>query len=136
MRGHPGLEVVRNEQIPIAAEGYRHLNRVLKLPDITRPVQRLQELLRLRSDSLSRTTLGGLSLRKKVVEKEWNVLPSFTQRRQMNWNHVEAVIQIFPEPPLADCCFKVNVRGGNHPDVYANGFRAANPLQLVLLQDP
>jgi len=61
MRGHPGLKVVRNEQVPIAAEGYRHLDRVLELPDITRPVQRLQELLRLGSDSLSRTALGSLT---------------------------------------------------------------------------
>src|SRR6185437_13286878 len=70
MRGHPGLKVVRNEQVPIAAEGYRHLDRVLELPDITRPVQRLQELLRLGSDSLSRTALGSLT------PTEWRVRPA------------------------------------------------------------
>ena len=49
--------------------------------------------------------------------------------------HIQAIIQISPEPSLRDIVGKIAVGGGDHADVHFQRFAAPYPLELLVLQD-
>ena len=54
--------------------------------------------------------------------------------RQHDREHVEAVIEVAAEFPVRDHLRQVAVRGGHQPHVHPDGPRAAQALELLLLQ--
>ena len=62
------------------------------------------------------------------------VVEAIPQRRQNDLKNVQPVIKVLPKQPFSDAVFEVDVRGGDHPDIEADPFVAAQPLDLFLLE--
>jgi hypothetical protein len=70
-----------------------------------------------------------------VIGKEPGVFASLAERRQMNAEHGDAIVQVFAEPADGDLTLDVAVGCGNETDVGLERRRAAHPLVLPFLQD-
>jgi hypothetical protein len=57
------------------------------------------------------------------------------KRRHVNRHDVEAIEQVLAERALIDLFLEILVGGGNHPHVDLDDTVAAEPLELLLLQD-
>ena len=64
-----------------------------------------------------------------------DILGPLVQRRQVNLDHVQAVVQILAELPLLDHLGQRAVGGSDHAHVYLDRFRATHSLEGALLQD-
>ena len=64
-----------------------------------------------------------------------DVLGPLAQRRHADGKHVEPVVEIFPEAPVAQILGQVTVGGRDDSDVHVDGFGAAQSLELAFLQD-
>ena len=71
---------------------------------------------------------------KKVSDQLGDVLAAFADRRQIDRDHVEAIIKILAEPSALDLVEKVAIAGGDHPGIDADCLRIADALELVLLE--
>ena len=57
------------------------------------------------------------------------------QRRHEDREDVQPVVEVLAELAGRDRLFEILVGGGHEPHVGPDGFRAAQPLELALLQD-
>ncbi len=71
----------------------------------------------------------------KVINQQLSVLFSFSKRRDLNRENIQAVKQIATERPSADSSLHVTVRGCDHPNVSAYRVCPADTLKLMLLQN-
>ena len=72
----------------------------------------------------------------EVADQELQILPSLTERGNLDGHHPESVVEILPELPLRNCSGQVHTGGGDDPDVDLPGSSIADPLEFVLLQGP
>ena len=70
----------------------------------------------------------------EAPHEQGDVLGPIAQRRHFDRKDVETVVQVLPERVLGDALFQVAVCRRNDPDVDAHGLRAAEPLNLPLLE--
>ena len=73
---------------------------------------------------------------KKVVREHGYVARTISQRRQMEGDDVQTVVQVLTEGPGLDSRPQVTIRRGQDPKVNGDRARTADALQLALLQDP
>src|SRR5579863_8745883 len=108
----------------------------LQLTDVPRPRITHQGLESLGSDAVHlRFMQFSRKLREEVFEQQENVVAPFPERRKLDRESVQAVIEVLPEFPLAHHFLEVSVGGGNHAHVSLDRLIAADPLELLLLQD-
>src|SRR5204863_1815954 len=112
----------------------RSLDRVLQLPNVARPVVAAQQL-----DGVALETLNLLSsLRRgagrKTVGKHRNVLAPVTERGNRDGEDVQAIVQVLTKPASAHFRLEIPTCRGNDADVALHGARAADTLELALLQ--
>src|SRR5690625_6167098 len=75
-----------------------------------------------------------LKPRQKVLGQRNNVFGALAQRRNVQLNHVDAVVEVFAKFMVANGRFKVAVGGGNQPDVDGGFFGGANRANAFFLQ--
>ena len=115
---------------------HRALDRILQLAHVAGPVVRDQQLHRVGREAVDRLgVLLRIALEEELRERR-NVAPAIAQRRHLERDHVQPVIQIFAEPAFRHLLRQVAIRRRDHPHVDANRLRAAHALELVLLQKP
>ena len=76
----------------------------------------------------------GAELAHEVIGEEQDVFAPLAQRRQMNPEHRDTIVQVFAKPAVGDRTLEVAVGGGNETDVGLERRRAADPLVLPFLQ--
>ena len=120
----------------VIAQKHGPLNAVLQLPNVAGPVVCHQHVNGGRGDADDvLVVLPGVALH-EIVGQEQNVGAPLPQRRDVDGEDVQPVIQVLPELLRLDELFQVPVGGGNHAHIRRNGERAAHALELALLQDP
>ena len=62
-----------------------------------------------------------IKVAKKVVREKRYILGVLPEGRKVNGDHVNAVIEIFPEFPFPDRFPQILVRGRDHPDIDLDG---------------
>ena len=72
----------------------------------------------------------------KLRCQRYDVLPPFPQRRNVDMDDVEPVIQITPEPSLLHHVPQIPVRSGNKTDINVDRPGSANSLYFLILYDP
>ena len=121
----------------VVLHGHHHaLDQVLELADITRPRVRHQRLHGVGRDASDGRAVGRDELAQEVVHQIGHVFAAFAQGRHRDLNHVEAVIEVFPEGALRDHLAQVAVGGADdaHVDVVSAAV-GADPLNLASLQE-
>jgi len=78
-------------------------------------------------------------LRQLLDERPTN--EGMSSRRSRKWRNldredVQPVIEVLPEPAVADGCREIPVRGRNNAHIDGNRFRVSEPLDGVALEHP
>src|SRR5690606_35621472 len=81
-------------------------------------------------DGLAEALVAALD---EVRDEGGQVLEPLAQRRQVDRDDVEAVVEVLAELAVADQLFEVAVGGGDQAHVDAEGLDAADALELRLL---
>ena len=71
----------------------------------------------------------------KVMGQSRHIAQARAQRRQMDGDHMETVVQVLAKAALADPLREVGISGGHHAHVHPYVLGTAQPLELALLQD-
>jgi hypothetical protein len=71
-----------------------------------------------------------------VIDEQRDVARPGTQRRKLDRQDVEAVVQVLAKAALADLGFQLAVGRGDNADVDPQVDRAADPLERFLLEKP
>ena len=118
----------------IVSRGHaRPFHRIFQLADVARPPMLEQCFHRLRGDLLGRCTRPA-ELLDKVFGEEGDILGTLVQWRQIDFDHVEAVIEVFSELPFFGEPQQISVGCGDDADVDFDGLRPANSLEPPFLQ--
>ena len=76
---------------------------------------------------------AGINL-KEVASQRLQVFPRLAKRRQPDFEHVQAVVEISSKPARRNFGFDFAIGGGNHSDVDRHRFIAADSVHLPILQ--
>ena len=117
------------------AQDHRALDHVAQLAHVAGPVVPLQPLHVPAGDALDRLVHGGAELLHRRPDQQRDVLAALAQRRHADREDGEAVEEVPAEAPRLDLGPEVAVGGGDDPDVGVQRPRAADALELALLED-
>src|ERR1039458_2349791 len=70
-----------------------------------------------------------------MIGEEGNLFADFPQRRHVNMDHLDAVVEIFAEVPLDDLGLEILVGGGEDAHIHGDGGASADAFQDALLED-
>jgi hypothetical protein len=116
------------------AQDDRALDRVLQLAHVARPAVLQQLVARPLGEALdARVVLLDEPL-EEVLGQQQRVAAAQAQRRHLDVDDVEAVVQVLAELALADRLGQVAVGRGDQPHVDLDRLAAADPLERPLLQ--
>ena len=71
-----------------------------------------------------------------MLEQQWDIFATFTQGRQLQGDHVQAVIQVAAKLSGFAQFIQVGLGGGNHSAVDAHALVRTEAFQAVFLQHP
>ena len=133
MRAHLGREV-RRVHHAVGVEDRQALHQVGQFSHVAGPVVVAQRHHRRR-----RQPHGGpllvLETGDQLVDEQWQVFRAARQRRHLDREHVETVVEILAEAAVLDQLFEVAVGGGDDAHVALDALVAADPLEGALLDD-
>jgi hypothetical protein len=110
------------------------LNFIFQLADVARPpvLRKRVQHRRAQLDIRFAESIAGFAQKKRG--QVWNLLAAFAQRRDVNANHAEPVVQVFAELTFSDFLLEIGICGGQHADVDALRARFADRHDFRLLQ--
>src|SRR4029453_9346494 len=109
---------------------------MLQLANVAGPLARGQDLERLRSDRRLRQTVLLAAPLDEVIEKKRDVFPPLPERRHVQADDVEPIVQVLPERAGGDVPGEVAIRRRENPNVDARmGPVRADTLQLAGLEE-
>ncbi|HXV20177.1 MAG TPA: hypothetical protein VD811_04180, partial [Desulfuromonadales bacterium] len=127
------------EELPFDAAGGAGdvgvLDGIFQFADVSRPVVGHQQGHRPAGD-LGDALAAGVELLDEGLRQQGDVLLALAQRRQVDGDDAEPVVEVLAEIPLVDLPAQVLVGGGDDAHVGLAGLDAADALELPLLQHP
>ena len=128
----------RVHQAQTGAPGVDHrpFDHVLQLPDVARPGVALQHL-----HGHGRHGVNGLArfagkLLDEKAHQQGDVFPAVPERRHGDRKDLQAVVEIFAKPAAAKVLPQISIGRCDDPDVDPNRLRAAQALELAVLEHP
>src|SRR3954453_15573002 len=116
-------------------ENDRSLDEILQFPNVSWPGisnQGVHGLRRNFVDSLFHT--AGVNLR-EMTNQYWNVLRPLAQRRNLNREYLQPVIQVVTKRSLFHHSRQIAMSCGDEPHIHLMSAVAAESLKFLLLQD-
>ena len=122
-----GREVLRLQHAPGRAHGHGPLNLIAQLPHVARPPVLGQHVERVRAQ----LHVGFVEPLRRVAQEERaevrNLLAPIAQRRDVDADDAEAVVQILAESALGHALLEIGVGRGQHAHVHARSAAARRP---------
>src|SRR4030095_11159811 len=115
-------------------ENHAALDEVFKLANVARSVsvhECIHRLSRNKPDAL--VHLAG-SAQNKIVHEQRNVFAAFTKWRDLDWEDIQSVKQVFAKLVVADHAFQIAVRCSNQTNIDMCGSRAPQTFKFLLLK--
>ena len=117
------------------ADQHRALDAVLQLAHVAGPVVAHEHVDGGGGDAADVLAVGGRVLLHEVIGQERHVRPALAQRRQVDVEDVQPVIEVLAEDAGLHRGLQVLVGGRDQADVDLDGPHPAQPLDLPLLED-
>ena len=114
-------------------EQYGPLNGVLELPDISRPVIGHQQIDCWSGQPHDGSVMPPAVFLDEMIRQKDDVGTAIPQRRHMNREYVETIVEIGSEPTVFHVPLKRTVCRGHHADVGRQDLGPADPLEFPLL---
>ena len=119
---------------PVGGRDYGPLNHVLQFPHVSGPTVILESAHIVGSQRRDGAPHLGGEPTGKGRSQTYYVVAALAQRRQAERKHVQPVEEILTEFSLADGFLQIAIRRGQYPDVHLLGGRAADRIELALLE--
>ena len=139
--GSCGLRVLEDfrrqevgRDVAFAQEGEGVLDGVFKLAHVTGPGVGHERLRRFRRDGGNGCALGRLEPDEVTGEGD-DVVLALAERRDVDRDHREAVVEVATERALHHGLLEVRVGRGDHAHVHGDVLRAAHAADLAFLED-
>src|SRR5690606_21593549 len=110
------------------------LDEVLELADVAGEVVLCEERLRLLGEARHVAPEALVVAIDEVPEEERDVALALAERGGLRVHHVEPVVEVFAEAPLADLHLEVAAGGRHEAHVHADRLDAAHALEYLLLE--
>ena len=107
---------------------------MLQLPDIAGPGKFAKLLERVGVGLPARSLIAIGKADRKEIDQLGNVFATFAQRRNVQLDHVQAIIQIFAKAAGRHFGFQIAVRGGDHLHVDVHRMSRTDRSDFLLLQ--
>jgi hypothetical protein len=124
----------RHVQHRPAREDHGALQKILELANVARPLPRDQSIHRFRRDGFDGLAHAAGVARDKMAHQDGNVGGAVAQRRRKDRKNLEAVKEVAAEFLFRDHFGQIAIGGGDEAHVDGDGPRAAQALDLALLQ--
>ena len=121
---------------PAGAEHKGVFDHIHQFPDIARPAVLEQHLHAASGDAGNFLAGAFADPLDKGLHQQGDVGHPFPQGREIDGNHSDPVIEVFPELPFPDQLLQILVGGGDDPHIDLDRAMVADPLDLLFLQDP
>ena len=131
-----GPRNVLRHDLPTGGEDHHALHEIAQLAHIAGPRILGQQLHGPRGDTVERPVVQTGKLGHEPTHQQRDVIRPLTQRRQIDAQHVEAIVQIGAEPALLHVLAQRAVGRRHHAHVNRDGLRSAHPRDFALLQHP
>src|SRR5579862_3422822 len=115
-------------------EGDGAFDGVFEFADISRPVIYFKTAHGLRLDAFDVLGHGLRKTPQKLSREQGNIIATFAERRKVNGNHAQTIIQVLSKAPFGNLFLKVLIRGGNHADIHVSFVSAADGSYFPLLK--
>src|SRR3990167_315818 len=116
------------------AQRYGLEQHVLQLAHIARPVVVTEVIQNVRGQLGQRAADLPAGLVEKMLHQRRQAIQAFAQRRNMQAEHVEAVIKVLAELALGAQFGQVDLGGADHPHIQVNLLVAADPAEAAVLE--
>ena len=110
------------------------LDHVPELAHVARPVVGQEIAERLAGERLGALAVLGAELRDELAHVRGNVVLAGSQRRDLDRDDVQPIVEVLAELPLADQRRQIAIGRGDHPHVHAECVLAADALERLLLE--
>src|SRR2546425_4903639 len=130
---HPGVQG-RQLQARAAREDHRSVDGVLKLADVAGPRVAHEPLHHIGRNRLDAPAETSGVVRDEVAHEKRDILGPLAKGREIDRKDVQPVVEIGAKLSRLDQLLERPVRRGDDPDVAPDRVRAADPLELLLLE--
>ncbi len=113
----------------------RPLNYILQLAHVAGPIVALQFLHVQLGEARTSNSKAAGGLFDKVFGKLPDIFETLAQRRDLDWEDAETIIQVEAEPACFGLSQEVAIRCRYETDFYCSGALVSHPLKLAFLQD-
>jgi hypothetical protein len=117
------------------AHHHRALDRVFELSHVPRPRIDQQVLKRIVAEPLHISIVFFRILAQECVRQDRDIASSHAQRRHVELNDLEPVVEILAEPAFVDELLEVAIGRGYHTHVDFQSFIPADAFKLAFLQE-
>ena len=111
------------------------LDHVFKFPDVSAPVITAQNVLDIGREVDFSARECFCVTRNKMIGEKGHIFQPFPERRHVNMDDVEAVIQVFAKLLQVHHVFQVLIGCGNDPDINGDRVFPTYPVEFIVLQD-
>ena len=132
---HVGRDVGRPD-LRAGRQHHHGLDQIPELADVAGPGRVHQPLERLRRDPPEGALVGPGKLPDEPPDQEGDVAPPLPQRRKIDVEDVEPVVEVVPEFAQGHRVSQRPVGGGDDPHVHLDRLGAAHPEEGAALQHP
>src|SRR5581483_5474982 len=124
-----------NAQGLSAGEDHAAFNEVFEFADVARPVILHEGIHGFIGNEADVFFLPGREATHEIMCEETDIVTAFAQGRHANREYTEAVEEIATELTIGDELVQVAIGGGDESHVHVHGLVAAQPLELLLLEN-
>ena len=123
------------ERTGVLSEDNGALDDILEFTDISRPVVVHQHLQCFGAEPVRRLHVFFAIFVREELDKPRNIFSSLAQRRELNVDDIEPVIQIFSEFAFVDQLFQVHIGRRNNTSIDFDGIDASEAHEFLFLND-
>ncbi len=131
LQGHRGLRGIDRRS---RHNDHQPLDQVPQLPDVSGPFVLLEDRHRIRGDFFHPQPLLLPVQLEKMPDQQRNILPALAEGRHHDRHDVQPIEEVFPKGAFFDFLQEILVRRGEDADIDLHQLRAADPVELLLLQ--
>src|SRR5947209_7037388 len=117
-----------------AREDHGSVDGVLKLADVTGPRVVHEPLHHIGRNRLDAPAETSSVVRDEVAHQKRDILTPLAKGREIDRKHIQPVVEVGAKLSRRDQLLERTVRRGDDPDVAPDRVRAADPLELLLLE--
>src|SRR5215470_12836626 len=124
----------RNLQRAACRKDDGSFDQVFEFPHIPRPMPLLKLVHGFGWNAVDRLLHLPGKLLREIANQQWNVIPPLSKRRNMDWEHIQPVVEVAPKLAVLNHLFQIAIRRGHETHIDSFCMSAPQAFELAFLQ--